>query len=92
MSADLRILIIKEGDMFVGQCLEHDVCAQARTLEQLERRMDAQLEAERLAGLNSTGTDYGHIDPAPEEFHNMWETARAIEAAEPGRKMALMAA
>lgn len=92
MSDELRILIIKEGDMLVGQCLEHDICAQASSLGELQRRMDVLFDAEARLGRNTTGQDFGHIGPAPQEFHDMWESAMVFEGVDSGRKMAMMAA
>ena len=66
---DLRILVVKSGEFFVAQCLEHDICTQASDVAQLQERMNALIEAELSSGQ--------HIDPAPERFHKMW--ARCTE-------------
>ncbi|MGD1926357.1 MAG: hypothetical protein ACFB03_19550 [Paracoccaceae bacterium] len=91
MSDELRILVIKEGDVFVAQCLEYDICTQANSFGEVERRMDVLLGLECRAGLNETGSEFGHIDAAPDEFHKMWDSAKAFEKSESGHRMAMAA-
>ena len=65
---DLRIVVYKEDDVFIAQCLEYDICAQAPDKETLRERMDCLLECE-VAEMERTGQE---LDGAPERFHNMW--------------------
>lgn len=67
---ELRIVVLKEGDMFVAQCLEFDICTQGPDLETLRSRMDCLLSIELNEGQA--------IDPAPERFHKMWDRAESI--------------
>lgn len=63
----LRVLVMREDGMFVAQCLEHDICTQAPTIEILQERMDCLIQIE----LDASPT----LDQAPERFHKMWEMA-----------------
>ena len=67
---DLRVVVYKEDGMFVAQCLEYDICAQAPDKDLLRERMDCLLECE-MTEMEKTGQ---HLDAAPERFHNMWGT------------------
>ena len=89
MRDEHRILIIKEGDMLVAQCLEYDVCTQAPSFAELQRRMDTLMELEARLGLKEAGAEYGHLGPAPKHFHDMWDSALPFEASRTGRKMAM---
>ncbi len=63
---DLRILIYKEDDLFVGQCLEHDLCVQSKDLDEIRRLMAHQVEFyEHNGGLSS-------VPPAPTEYEDDW--------------------
>ena len=66
-SMKLRIVVFKEEEMFVAQCLEHDICTQAATIEALQDRMNCLIKAELEAGQE--------IAPAPKRFHEMWDSA-----------------
>lgn len=66
----IRIVVIKEGDMFVAQCLEHDICTQASDVDTLKDRMDCLIQVELESGQD--------IDAAPERFHKMWDTATSM--------------
>jgi hypothetical protein len=69
----LRIVISKDEDMFVAQCLEHDICVQGADMTQLQDRFAATLLAESGAG------NLDAIPPAPEVFHAMWEAGMALD-------------
>lgn len=66
----LRVVVIKSDGMFVAQCLEYDICTQAGDVETLKDRMDCLIEVELGSGQV--------IDPAPERFHKMWDTATSM--------------
>ncbi len=68
-ATELRIVVYKEDDHFVAQCLEYDICTQAGTREELRERMDCLVDME-LQEMQETGQ---RLDPAPEIFHNMWD-------------------
>lgn len=76
----IRVLVIREEDgMFAAQCLEYDICTQAGSIEKLKERLVKQIEIERLVSRDYTGEEFGGIDPAPAEFHEMWNRAEALE-------------
>ena len=68
----LRVVIIKEGDVWNAQCLEYDIGAQAKDLNELQSRFEAVFEAERDASSKEHGKEFAGIDPAPDYYHDMW--------------------
>lgn len=73
MSVNLiRVLIAKEGDYWVGQCLEYDIGAQARDLSELRRRLMTAIETEKQESVRRHGRPFGGIAPAPSYFHERW--------------------
>ena len=71
----LRVVVYKDGDSLVAQCLEHDICAFARDEESLKRRFMRTFVAEWNLALHSDGEPLEDIDPAPKEFHDLWDMA-----------------
>jgi hypothetical protein len=69
----IRVLLAKEGDYWVGQCLEFDIGAQARDLGELTRRLTVAIAAEREEGNRRHGKPFGGIAGAPLHFHELWE-------------------
>ena len=65
----LRVVIYRDGDSWLAQCLEHDICAQATDIETLYSRLDVAILAEREAG----NGDLSGIEKAPEHFFKKWE-------------------
>ncbi len=69
----IRVVIKREGDQYVAQCLEVDIGAQAPDVETLRTRLEMTLRAE-FAARNGTFEDpFPGIDPAPQYFQDIWE-------------------
>ena len=69
---DLRIIMYEEDGFFIAQCLEHDICAQAKDRDTLVDRMECLIEYE-VEAMEASGQP---LDPAPKRFHDMWERQR----------------
>ncbi len=72
--ATIRVIIFKDGDLWVAQCLEYDIAAQAGDLDTLRSRLLVTVRAEAEAGVEYNGEAFKGIGPAPRHFHEMWET------------------
>lgn len=71
-SHTIRVIAFKDGEHWVAQCLEHDVCAIALDLETLKYRLEVAVEAEREL-CHEKGADLDSLPRAPECFFDMWE-------------------
>lgn len=69
----IRVLLAREGEFWVAQCLEYDIGAQARDLDDLRRRLLVALAAERQESIRRHGKPFAGIGPAPRPFHEQWE-------------------
>lgn len=86
----VRAVVLHEGDLWVAQCLEYDIGAQAPDLDSLRTRLDVALRFELMESLERTGQPFGGIDPAPRRFHDLWEKrARSFTANDGGPGMRL---
>lgn len=83
----MRVVITKEGDQFVGQVLEHDICSQGATIDQLMDRLGMTIQLES----DARGGTLADIAPAPHEFHKIWEEGRRLEDEASGFDLALAA-
>ena len=72
-TGEIRVVIFKDGDQWVGQCLEYDIGAQAADLSTLHERLQVVLAAENKESLSRIGKPFGGIDPAPAYYHKLWE-------------------
>jgi hypothetical protein len=59
----VRIVTFKEGEIWVAQCLEHDVCVQAADLDTLRSRIEMALQAE---------SPLDKLPQAPDHFFELW--------------------
>jgi hypothetical protein len=69
----LRVVVFREEDLYVAQCLEHDISVQAQDLNALMDRLDLALEAECALSAERSGGTLEHIAPAPNYFHALWD-------------------
>lgn len=72
-SKPIRVVMFRDGNSWVAQCLEHDIRAQADSLEKLQSRLQFALNLEREASVEINGEPFKGIDPAPASYFEMWE-------------------
>jgi hypothetical protein len=70
---EIRAIIFRDGDVYVGQCLEYDIAAQASDLESLIDRLELTVEAEFATCEENGGVAHKCISPAPVYYHDLWE-------------------
>jgi hypothetical protein len=65
---DLRILIYTKGDLYIAQCLEHDICVQSNDVDEIRNLMARQFEYEKskAGGLEA-------VPAAPDRFFSDWD-------------------
>lgn len=61
---ELRFVIFQEAGLWVGQCLEHDIGAQAEDTETLLDYLEVAIQAE---------SPLDDIAPAPKFYQDKWE-------------------
>jgi len=69
----VRAVIFQDSDLWVAQCLEYDIGAQAPDLETLQSRLGLVIRAELLTSLEMGNEPFGGINAAPKRFFDMWE-------------------
>ncbi len=74
-----RFVIFTEDDKIVAVCLEYDIGAQGRDMDELFRRLQTAYRAERDDSIVRTGQPFGDIEPAPQRYHDMWDAADGVQ-------------
>ncbi len=72
-SEAIRVIVFQDNGMWVAQCLEHDIGAQAPDIDTLNARLEVVLRAEFKTSMEKHGKPFEGIEPAPERFQLMWE-------------------
>ncbi len=76
----IRIIEFHENGLWVAQCLEYDIGAQAPDIDTLNARLEAVLREECEESMRQHNSPFAGIDPAPERYLLMWERrARSID-------------
>jgi len=69
----IRVILFRDGDQWVAQCLEYDIGAQAGSLPELHERLLVTLEIEKAISIEKLGKPFAGIPEAPAEFFKRWE-------------------
>lgn len=72
MADGIRVVVLKDDDIYVAQCLEVDVAAQGATPEQAMQRLKVALCAEEEEARQS-GKSLDDIGPAPDAFRAVYD-------------------
>ena len=69
----IRVIVYREGQVYVAQCLEYDIAAQGReidvAIERLELTIDADFSHCEILGVRPLD----QIPPAQNYFHQLWD-------------------
>lgn len=69
----IRVIVFKDDGLWVAQCLEYDIGAQAENIDLLNDRLKVVLMAEFKESMERHNKPFAGIDPAPERFQHMWD-------------------
>jgi hypothetical protein len=78
----LRVVAFQEGDSWIAQCVDYDLCVQGADLAQVKRRMTALIQLETDFTTKNNGALFAGIDPAPDYFTAMFDGAEESLAGE----------
>lgn len=68
----IRVIVYREGDVYVAQCLEHDIATQGADIPAALERLDLTIDAECALGKEVGGQAFSNIPAAPNYFHTLW--------------------
>jgi hypothetical protein len=69
----IRAILFREGDLWVGQCIEYDIGAQAKTLTELHKKLELTVMLDLQESVKRHGVPFKGIQPAPNSFADMWD-------------------
>ena len=73
MERPIRVVVFRDGDLYIAQCIEVDIGAQGKSVDEAMKRVRIAINAEsREAAAN--GKDLFDIGPAPSAFHAMFQS------------------
>lgn len=75
----LDVLVTKEADWWVAQCLQYDLAAQAKTLADLRYAFEHALVAHVVVSLEKRVEPFDSLPSAPRKYWEAWERALPIE-------------
>ena len=69
----IRVIAYREGEAWIAQCIEYDICAQGTDFDTAMRRLVGTVNAECRHTLDKHGKEFAGIDPAPPVFADLFE-------------------
>src|SRR5262245_35981392 len=82
---DIKIsaVIFREGDLWIAQALEYDICIQAKSLEEVPKAFSRAVIANAVVCVDLGREPCEGIAPAPKKFWEMFRLAQLKMEAEP---------
>ena len=77
-SGTLGVVVLRDDDLWVAQCLEHDIGAQAADVDTLMTRLEVVLKAEMKESMAAHGKPFAGIGPAPRTVYSNVGTSRSL--------------
>lgn len=71
----VRVVAFQDSGMWIAQCVEYDICVQGADLAQAKRRMKVALDAEARFTESEYGEAFKNIDPAPDFYEAIYDSA-----------------
>jgi hypothetical protein len=69
----IRVIVYREGDVYVAQCLEHDIATQGPDIPAALERLDLTIDAECAISKEAGGQAFDNIPSAPNYFRTLWD-------------------
>ncbi len=77
--ARLDILVMKEGEWWVAQCLQYDLTAQSRALSDLKYAFEYALVGHIVTSVENNLEPFEQLPPAPQMYWDAWRRALPVE-------------
>ena len=74
-SVTINAVIFRDGEDWIVQGIEHDICAQGPTVSEARRAFEQSVIGTALFGAAKGSAPLSDIPPAPEEYRAMFERA-----------------
>ena len=75
----LDVLVMKEGEWLVAQCLQYDLTAQAKTFSDLEYAFEHALIGHVVTSVENNLSPFESLPPAPKAYWEAWRRALRLE-------------
>ena len=73
--ATISVVVIQEGEWWSAQCLQYDIAAQAKTIEDLQHELAKTLLAYMVLSKEKGVEPLSDIEPAPQKYWDMYKRA-----------------
>ena len=81
----MRFVAFWDDGQWVAQGLEHDICVQASSLDELHKRIAATVDAERDFAMSKGIEPFANIGPAPQYYLDKWDRATPLADSGPAQ-------
>lgn len=78
-SIKLSVLLLKENNTWVAQCLEHDIAAQAKTIKDVKTAFEKTVTGQCFLDLQRGSDPLASIGPAPGFYRPLFDSAEKLE-------------
>ena len=74
----LSVLLVKKADVWVAQCLEYDITAQGKEIDDARKSFERVLLAHVMSDLDANRQPLDGVPPAPADIHEMFRSSKRL--------------
>src|SRR5689334_6392027 len=74
----IHVVLLREGDLYVAQCLEYDIAAQGETLDQVRLNFERALVGQICVDVHHDIKPLSKTPKAPAKYWKLWENAERL--------------
>ena len=79
----LRVLILRQDELYAAQCIDHDIVAQGSSIQEVKKAFERTIVGQVVADLKNGLRPLAAFPPAPERIQRLFEKAERLEDKEP---------
>ena len=76
---NIRVLIFKDGDLWIAQCLEYDIAVQAKNLNELKEKFIGTINVHITSSIENNEIPFMNIPKTPDEFWELYHKDNLLE-------------
>jgi hypothetical protein len=78
-SIRFRVIILKEANNWVAQCLEYDIAAQSKTVDGVRIAFEKTVVGQACVDMSANKNPLADIAPAPDFYHEMFKKGESLK-------------
>ena len=78
LSPRTDFVVFQEGEHWIAQCLQYDICVQSKSIVNLKHRIARTMIGNMVVAMTKGEKPFAHFQPAPTRYWKMYDQAMTV--------------